>query len=123
MAKKILERAGEFTQEQLAARLHLARRSAGFNAEELARRLGVTAKTVRAWERGKREPRANQLQMIAGVLNVTTPWLLEGREQEFMDIDKDAAILRGKLEAARSRLAEVTDLLAEIEERLPPDNQ
>lgn len=59
-------------------RLEAARTAAGLTQDELARRLGVRDTTVRAWEADKVEPRANRLQMLAGMLNVSLRWLLTG---------------------------------------------
>lgn len=55
-----------------------AREVAGMTQEELARRLGIKLKTLRAWEDDLNEPRANKLSMLAGVLNVSLLWLISG---------------------------------------------
>ncbi|RID91461.1 XRE family transcriptional regulator [Gemmobacter lutimaris] len=55
-----------------------AREAAGMTQDELAKRLGVKLKTVQAWENDMLEPRANRLQMMAGMLNVSLVWLLTG---------------------------------------------
>jgi transcriptional regulator with XRE-family HTH domain len=44
----------------------------------LSRRLGVKLVTVRNWENDLSDPRANKLQMMAGMLNVSMRWLLTG---------------------------------------------
>ncbi|MEO1789759.1 MAG: helix-turn-helix transcriptional regulator [Pseudomonadota bacterium] len=59
-------------------RVAAAREALGLSDEELARKLGVKVKTIRAWEDDLAEPRANKLQMLAGVLNVSFRWLLTG---------------------------------------------
>ena len=59
-------------------RLAAAREAVGFSQDDLAARLGVLGKTIRKWEEDRAEPRANKLQMLAGVLNVSMPWLLSG---------------------------------------------
>jgi transcriptional regulator with XRE-family HTH domain len=59
-------------------RVAAARRSAGLTQEALARRIGVKLKTLRDWEDDRNEPRANKLQMLAGMLNVSLVWLLTG---------------------------------------------
>ena len=120
--KKTLEKAGDLTQEQLGARIRIARKGAGLTAEDFAKRLGVTAKTVRGWEKARRTPRANQIIMMAGMLNVTAPWLLEGREDEYMEGDSDEALLRGKFAAVKQKLAELTELVIEMEKRLDQAN-
>lgn len=84
-------------------RLVGAREAAGMSPEDLARRLGVKLKTVRAWEQDLNEPRANKLQMLAGVLNVSIMWLLNG-EGDGIDGPDDATTLP----------ADVADLLSDI---------
>ena len=46
---------------------------------KLAKRLGVKVKTVHGWEDDLEGPRANRLQMLAGVLGVSVMWLLTGQ--------------------------------------------
>ena len=119
--KKELAKAGNLAQQQLGERIKIARKSAGLTAEGFARRLGVTSKTVRGWEKERRVPRANQIVMMAGMLNVTAPWLLEGREQEYMESDSEEAALRGRLTAAKQKAAELTEILLDLEKRLEVD--
>lgn len=60
-------------------RLAAAREQAGMTQAQLARRLGVKASTLRAWENDMSEPRANRLSMLSGLLNVSLPWMLTGQ--------------------------------------------
>lgn len=55
-----------------------AREAAGMSQKDLSKRLGVKLSTLQGWEDDLSEPRANKLQMLAGVLNVSLTWLLEG---------------------------------------------
>lgn len=55
-----------------------AREQAGLTQESLAKHLGVKLTTLRGWEDDLSEPRANRLQMLSGVLNVSLRWLLNG---------------------------------------------
>ncbi|WP_274424337.1 helix-turn-helix domain-containing protein [Chelativorans sp. YIM 93263] len=64
--------------DTMGGRLSRARDSAGLTIAELARRLGVKASTIQAWESDRSQPRANRLAMLAGVLNVSLSWLLHG---------------------------------------------
>jgi len=59
-------------------RVVAAREALGLNQQELAKKLGVKLKTVRGWENDLSEPRANKLQMMAGMMNVSIMWLLTG---------------------------------------------
>ncbi len=60
-------------------RLVLARECTGMVQAELARRMGVRVHTLRSWEEDQAEPRANRLQMLAGVLGVSMVWLMAGK--------------------------------------------
>ena len=59
-------------------RVAAARESVGLTSLALANRLGVKEATVAKWENDRLEPRANKLQMLAGLLNVSMVWLLTG---------------------------------------------
>lgn len=59
-------------------RLARAREFAGMSQAQLARRLGVKTVTIRNWESDRSEPRANRLQMLAGLVNVSMIWLMTG---------------------------------------------
>ena len=59
-------------------RLVAAREAAELSQKELAKRLGVKSKTIAAWEDDSSEPRANRLNMLAGLLNVSLMWLING---------------------------------------------
>jgi transcriptional regulator with XRE-family HTH domain len=59
-------------------RVVVARQALGWEQKHLAKRLGVKLKTVQGWEDDISEPRANKLQMLAGILNVSLIWLLTG---------------------------------------------
>ena len=48
-----------------------AREKAGMSQSQLAKRLGIKLKTLKAWEDDQSEPRANKASMMAGLLNVS----------------------------------------------------
>ncbi|WP_372439873.1 helix-turn-helix domain-containing protein [Sulfitobacter mediterraneus] len=62
-------------------RLAAAREMSELTQDQLARRLGVKVGTLRNWENDVAEPRANRLQMLAGLLNVSISWLLLGESE------------------------------------------
>jgi HTH-type transcriptional regulator, cell division transcriptional repressor len=64
--------------DTMGGRLLRARDATGITINELARRLGVQLSTVQAWENDRSQPRANRLNMLAGVLDVSLSWLLHG---------------------------------------------
>ncbi len=103
-------------------RVAAAREALGMTEEELARRLGVKLKTVQAWEQDTSEPRANKLQMLAGILNVSFRWLLTG-EGEGLDapaepLAEDLAGLLTELRQVRAEMARNAESLGKLEKRL-----
>ncbi len=105
-------------------RLAGARDAAGLSQEELAKRLGVKPKTVRGWENDQSEPRANKLQMVAGLLNVSLMWLLTG-EGEGLDAPELAAemddTLTGlltELRTLRREQSQIVERMGRLEKRL-----
>lgn len=107
------------------ARLAGARESVGLSQKDLAKRLGVAFKTVKDWESDKAEPRANKLQMLAGLTGVSLMWLLNGEGDGItdtsLDLPLDRTALEGLLLEMRSLGKEITasaDRLSLIETRL-----
>ena len=105
-------------------RLAGAREAAGLSQRDLAQRLGVRLKTVAAWEDDAMDPRANRLQMLAGLLGVSIRWLLTG-EGDGLDKPSDQRLLSpGAQEALAEldRLRAATAMLAadigQVERRL-----
>ena len=56
----------------------MARETSGLSVDQVVKRLGVRAKTYEAWEADRSEPRANKLVALAGILNISPPYLLSG---------------------------------------------
>lgn len=94
-------------------RVAAAREAAGLTQKDLARRLGVRTATVKAWEQDLSEPRANRLSMMAGLLNVSVMWLING-EGEGMDGPSDDTSLVGDM---REVLTEIRDLRIDMRAR------
>ena len=63
---------------RLAERISMARETSGLSVDQVVKRLGVRAKTYEAWEADRSEPRANKLVALAGILNISLPYLLSG---------------------------------------------
>ncbi len=105
-------------------RLAGAREAAGMSQAELARRLGVRLKTLADWENDLADPRANRLQMLAGMLNVSIMWLLTGRGDGLdgpPEPGPSDAAARALLDELRALKAEATDLaqrMGRLEKRL-----
>jgi len=62
----------------LGGRISQAREASGMSVAEVVKQLGVRANTYEAWESDRSEPRANKLVALAGILNVSPPFLLGG---------------------------------------------
>lgn len=84
-------------------RVAAARDARGLSQADLARKLGVKSRTVAGWEDDLIEPRANKLNMLAGVLNVSLMWLLNGEGEGISD-PSDAVV----------GAPDVSEMLAEI---------
>ncbi len=105
-------------------RVAAARDRVGLSQGQLARRLGVKAQTVANWESDRAEPRANKLQMLAGVLNVSMVWLMTGEGDGLPAPEEPAATDRAlhglltELRETRMQQARLAERLARIEKRL-----
>ncbi|MBB97072.1 MAG: transcriptional regulator [Rhodobacteraceae bacterium] len=104
-----------------------AREQAGMTQAQLARRLGVKKGTIQAWEEDRSDPRANKLQMMSGLLNVSIIWLLTGEgegldapEPEASDaVDRaDMAEILAELRDLRGQLRQSAERAARLEKRL-----
>lgn len=104
-------------------RIAAAREARQMTQKSLAKRLGVGLKTVEGWENDLSEPRANKLQMLSGVLNVSIPWLLTGEgdgvEAEPEDVSaRDISDLLAELRVLRTDMLRSAERLAVVEKRL-----
>lgn len=84
-----------------------AREAAGLRQEELARRIGVKLTTIQNWENDHSEPRANKLQMMSGMLNVSMRWLLTGEGE---GIEPPMPVRNTDLNAALAELSRMRAL-------------
>lgn len=107
-------------QRTLGTRIRDRRREIGLSASELARRAGVTRDTLHAWETDQSQPRANKLQMLAGVLGATVGWLIEGNQGcgPAPQTTPEVAALREQLGHAREAAKTLNNLLENIESRV-----
>lgn len=108
----------------LGDRLAAAREAAGLTQVQLAAKLGVKADTVDAWENDRREPRANRLQMLTGLLGVSLGWLLTGVGEgpdELTDPEttpEDVKDLLIEMRELQTQIMTATIKLADLEKRL-----
>lgn len=107
-------------------RLALARQYQQMDQAMLARRIGVKIDTVKNWEYDRSEPRANRLQMLSGLLNVSIIWLMTG-EGEGGPTPDDLAATEGapdtralllELRELRIAQAQLADRTGRIEKKL-----
>ncbi len=105
-------------------RLALAREAAGIGQPELAHRMGVKLEMLRNWEEDRAEPRANRLQMLAGMLNVSMVWLMSGQGAApraagpELPAGPAAQACLAELRSLRAEQLQMADRLARLEDRL-----
>ena len=103
-------------------RLAAARDAQGITQETLARRLGVELASLEGWENDVREPRANRLSMLSGILDVSMSWLLTGEGQ---GVEPDASVtapevseLLNELRVLRAEMQRSAERMGVLEKRL-----
>ena len=108
----------------LGDRITGAREAAGLSQTELARRLGVRLATIRAWEDDQADPRANKLQLLAGLLGVSIMWLLTGKGDgldspaQNAPLPDDLLALLAELRQMRLDQARMADRMGRLDKRL-----
>lgn len=108
----------------LGDRLVAARQFAGLSQEELATQIGVKIVTLDAWENDWKEPRANRLQMLTGLLGVSLRWLLTGvgegpeNPEEMNELPSDISGMLAEMRKLRAQIARSSVKLGELEKRL-----
>ena len=121
-----LQDEGYFSDESatFGDRVAAARDAVGLSQNELAKRLGVKERTIVAWEDDTAEPRANKLQMLSGVLNVSMRWLLTGSGDgleaptEAGEISPDISSLLAEMRELRGQSIALGERLGRLEKRL-----
>lgn len=105
-------------------RVSAGREALGLSQEDLARKLGVKLKTVLGWENDLSEPRANKLQMLSGVLNVSLMWLLNGEGEgvsaphDETQISGDVGDLLTEIRQLKATISQSAEKLGSLEKRL-----
>jgi HTH-type transcriptional regulator, cell division transcriptional repressor len=105
-------------------RLAAAREKTGMNQKDLTKRLGIKLSTLRSWEEDWAEPRANKLQMLSGLLNVSLTWLLTGEGDGITGPDDDLALpadvneILLQMRDVRTQMTRLADKLSLLEKRL-----
>ena len=105
-------------------RISAAREASSLNQTQLAKSLGVKLATLKGWEQDLSEPRANKLSMLAGLLNVSVMWLLNGEGEGVDDPDTKLVVEKGlndmllEMRELRTVLKGSSDRLGMLEKRL-----
>ncbi len=108
--------------DTLGGRLVRARAATGMTTGELAARLGVMHKTLNSWETDRSEPRSSRLNTLAGVLNVSTTWLLYGRgAAPVSEVAEGLDDVRAQLAQLRELHKKTGHVIRSIEKRLGSD--
>ncbi len=105
-------------------RLQAAREAKGLTAESLAEKIGVDVGEIEIWESDADAPRANRIQMLAGLLNVSIVWLISGESSGTSNVadtyQRPAGIndALGEISQVKAILSGLIDKLEKLEERL-----
>lgn len=95
-----------------------AREARGMTRKELAERLGVRVRTLESWEEDRADPRANKLQMLAGVLGVSLMWLLTGEGDGLEAPPEAEAAAAGEVRAVLSETRQIRAEIGALAERM-----
>jgi transcriptional regulator with XRE-family HTH domain len=105
-------------------RISGAREASSMNQTQLAKSLGVKLATLKGWEQDLSEPRANKLSMLAGLLNVSVMWLLNGEGEGVgdpdlkLEVEKDINDMLLEMRELKAVLKKSSDRLGGLEKRL-----
>ncbi len=105
-------------------RLAGAREAAGLNQETLAAKIGVKPSVIVGWENDLKEPRANRLQMLSGILGVSLSWLLTGQGEgpdapdDTAPVSTDLLDLLAEMRLLRAQMVGSGEKLGQLEKRL-----
>ncbi len=105
-------------------RLAVAREQAGLTTAELAKRLGVKTSVLAGWEEDRKEPRANRLTLLAGMLGISLSWLMTGQGEgpegdvEDVAITPQVSDILAQMRLVRTQMTQASETLARLEKQL-----
>lgn len=105
-------------------RLEAAREAKGLTVAGMAEKLGVGTRTIKAWENDGSTPRGNRIQMLAGMLNVSMVWLINGTSNGTSHVaethTRSAGLndALGEISQLKTTLSDALTKLEKLEERL-----
>lgn len=91
----------EVNLKEIGKRIYERRRQLGYTQEELAELMNVSIQMISNLERGNKAIRISNLLNICSILNVSTDYILTGKQNEF----------------------DLTDLSSQLQKLSPRDNQ
>lgn len=121
-----LERNDYFTETvaTFGDRLSAARNAKGLTVSGLAKKLGVDVGTIEVWESDSDMPRADRIQMLAGLLNISIVWLISGEGNGTSDVadtfDRPTGVndALGEITQLKATLSSAFDRLDQLYKRL-----
>ena len=105
-------------------RLEAARDAKGLTIKGMAEKIGVSVRTIKAWENDRSVPRGNRVQMLAGMLNVSMVWLISGTSNGTSNVaethDRPYGVndALGEISQLKSTLSDAVAKLEALEDRL-----
>ncbi len=105
-------------------RVAAAREKTGMTQGTLSRRLGVRVSTIRDWEEDLSEPRANRLSQLAGLLNVSMMWLINGEgdgivsPEEETTVSADMRDTLNEMRVLRAEMLKNAESMGRLEKRM-----
>lgn len=115
----------ETAQKTLGARIAMARIAKGMTKKSLATKIGIKKATLTAWEDNQRDPRANRLSMLAGILDVSVMWLISGigngtsHVQDAIADVSSYSTLREEVREIKETLQSLLNQISALEKNLP----
>jgi transcriptional regulator with XRE-family HTH domain len=112
------------TAATFGGRLDAAREAKGLSLTSLAQKIGVAQETVEQWQGDVETPRANHIQLLAGMLNVSIVWLISGESNGTYNIqdtyERPTGIndALGEISHLKANLMAALNRLEKLEERL-----
>ena len=105
--------------DSLGDRIVQARERAGLSTAQLARRLGVKTRTLSSWEKNASEPRSNRLMMLAGSLNVSPLWLLNGTDEYAPNEDvADLSEMRERVASLQRVIESLSTMVSDLSDKV-----
>ncbi len=89
------------TPQEIGKQIAELRKKRNLTQLELARELHTNRSSINMWERGERELKAGDIQLIADYFDVTADRLLYGREAENVDIYRVTGLSQTAIEALK----------------------